>query len=140
VSDFRSKVTLRPRSRLEKLLDLLAPDDVERTPTPEYAVATGRSQSVVAPSADAARVAVRLGYPGNEVAAVARALDAEVPEGDATAVAFRAHRELHLHGISICLRTAPGCDACRLRASCSYHGEGPDPAQRLEPKAPPSEG
>ncbi len=140
MSDFRSKVTLRPRSKLEKLLDLLDPQDVATSPSAEYLAQSGRTQSAVAPTSDGVRVAARLGYPGNELAAIARALDAEVPEGDVTGVAWRAHRQLHLHGISVCLREAPGCPTCRLRAACSYRGEGVDPALRLEPRTPPAEG
>lgn len=136
MADLRSKVTRRPRSKLERLLDLLDPQDVATEPTPEYIALSARTQSAVAPTADAVRVALRLGYPGNEPAAIARALDAEVPEGDATAVAWRAHQQLHLHGISVCVAEAPGCSACRLRAPCSYRGEGVDPAKRLEPKTP----
>ena len=133
-------MTLRPRSRLERLLDLLDPQDTRSPPSTEYLASTGRGQSLVAPTIDAARVALRLGYPGNEVAAVARALDAEVPEGDVTGVAYRAHNHLHLHGTTVCHREHPGCGSCRLRAACAYHGEGPDPALRLESRTPSTEG
>jgi endonuclease III len=87
--------------------------------------------SVVAPSLPALRVAVRLGYPGSSYAAIARALDAEVPEGDNAEVAWRAHHVLRQHGKRICLEQAPACGRCRVRMSCSFRGEGDDPAARL---------
>lgn len=140
MADFRSKVTLRPRSRLERLLDLLDPQDTRTPPSAEYLAVTARSHSAVAPTLDAARVALRLGYPGNEVAALARALDAEVPEGDVVGVAYRAHHHLHLHGTTVCVREQPACGSCRLRAACAYRGEGVDPALRLEARTPPADG
>lgn len=87
--------------------------------------------STVAPSAGARRVACRLGYPGSTYAALSRALDAEVPEGDATEVAWRAHHLLAQHGRDICLSAEPRCDRCALLSSCSYRGQGTDPASRL---------
>ncbi|NUP11273.1 MAG: hypothetical protein HOW73_34945 [Polyangiaceae bacterium] len=87
--------------------------------------------STVAPSAPARRVACRIGYPGTTYAALARALDAEIPEGDATDLAWRAHHVLAQHGRDICQLPRPQCDRCAVRASCSYHGEGDDPASRL---------
>ena len=146
MADSRSKVTLRPRSKLERLLALL---DVTARATPhrldlseinapiEPAITSpAKPASSVAPTPEAARVAVRLGYPGNDIRAVARALDAEVPEGDSTQVALRAHRLLDAHGKNVCTRESPSCGACRLSAACSYKGVGVDPALRLETRSP----
>lgn len=85
----------------------------------------------VAPTPAAIRVAVRLGYPGAEYEAVARALDAEVPESDVSAVAWRAHHLLKQHGVMVCVRERPHCSACRIASACAYGGEGTDPAARL---------
>lgn len=92
---------------------------------------TSGALSTVAPSTAARRVACRLGYPGSTYAALSRALDAEIPEGDATFVAWRAHHALAQHGKDVCLPTQPQCDRCVLATSCSYRGEGTDPASRL---------
>ncbi len=89
--------------------------------------------SLVAPGPSALRVAVRLGYPGSSYAAVARALDAEVPEGDPAHVAWRAHHVLKLHGQRVCKERAPACGACGVRDGCSFRGEGDDPAARFLP-------
>lgn len=89
------------------------------------------AKSTIAPSAPARRVAARLGYPGATYAAMARALDAEIPEGDATDLAWRAHHLLAQHGREVCLVSRPRCDRCSVRSACSYRGEGPDPATRL---------
>lgn len=85
----------------------------------------------VAPTQPAMRVAVRLGYPGTEYEAVARALDAEIPENDVSAVPWRAHHLLKQHGVMVCVRERPHCTGCRLEQACTYGGEGVDPAQRL---------
>jgi hypothetical protein len=92
---------------------------------------SGGAVATVAPSVPARRVASRLGYPGTNYASLARALDAEIPEGDATDMAWRAHHLLARHGRDTCTLPKPACDRCAVRSSCSYQGEGPDPAGRL---------
>jgi hypothetical protein len=129
MGEFRSKVTLRPRSKLERIVD--ACDDPTPAPTPGYKALSARKQSDVAPTANAIRVASRLGYPGNEPAAIARALDAEVPEGDVTSVAWRAHYHLNLVGERWCKVERTDCAACPLRSVCDYRGLGLDPARLL---------
>lgn len=142
MADSRSKVTLRPRSKLERLLALLdarttpQPFDLLDPKPPSLDGAPAKASTSVAPTPEAARVAVRLGYPGNDIRAVGRALDAEVPEGDASQVALRAHHQLHAHGAKVCLRLSPLCGSCRLNAACAYRGEGVDPADRLEGRVP----
>jgi endonuclease III len=89
--------------------------------------------STVAPGPSALRVAVRIGYPGSSYAAVARSLDAEVPEGDVTEVAWRAHHVLKLHGQRVCKDAAPLCASCGVRDGCAFRGEGDDPASRFLP-------
>jgi endonuclease III len=89
------------------------------------------AEPVVAPSPNAQRVAARLGYPGATYAALARALDAEIPDRDVTDVAWRAHYVLALHGQKVCTAKSPECGACRVRDACSFRGEGEDPALRL---------
>jgi endonuclease III len=77
------------------------------------------------------RVALRLGYPGNEAASIARALDAEVPEGDVTSVAWRAHHSLQVIGDSVCTKDRPRCVECAVESACDFHGVGLDPSKRL---------
>ena len=88
--------------------------------------------STVAPSAAALRVVSRVGYPGTSYASLARALDAELPEGDQQEVAWRAHHVLKHHGLKVCKET-PACGSCRAKPGCAYAGEGDDPAARLAP-------
>lgn len=85
----------------------------------------------VGPTPAACRVAARLGYPGSSFATLTRALDAELPEGDPTGIAWRVHHALTLHGRSVCSAEAPQCGACIVAASCHYGGRGEDPAKRL---------
>lgn len=87
--------------------------------------------STVAPSPTARRVASRLGYPGANYAALSRALDAEIPEGDASQIAWRAHHALAQHGRDVCLANVPACARCAIEVACSYRGRGQDPATRL---------
>lgn len=87
--------------------------------------------STVAPSPTARRVASRLGYPGTSYAALSRALDAEIPEGDASQIAWRAHHALAQHGRDVCVAMAPACGHCAIEVACSYRGRGQDPATRL---------
>lgn len=89
--------------------------------------------STLAPSAPAQRVAARLGYPGASYTAIARSLDAEVPEGDPTDVAWRAHHLLKQHGMTVCVETLPACGGCAARDACAFRGEGEDPALRFSP-------
>ena len=130
MSDFRSQVTRRPRSKLERIVDLLGLEDMP-PPSPAYQTLSAKSHSAVAPTAVALRVAMRLGYPGNEAASIARALDAEVPEGDVTSVAWRAHHSLQVLGDTICTKERPRCSECAAREACDFHGVGVDPAKRL---------
>jgi endonuclease III len=87
------------------------------------------AHGVVAPSPFAMQAAVRLGYPGSTYAAVARALDVELPNGDVD-LAWRAHHVLDQHGRSLCGRP-PACARCPVRDGCAHGGEGDDPAARL---------
>jgi hypothetical protein len=102
--------------------------DAERV---DWVMLASRHDASVAPSPGALRVAARLGYPGSNYAAIARALDAEIPEGDSNDVAWRAHHVLQGHAERTCHRAAPACDRCGVRASCSYRGADADPARRL---------
>lgn len=130
MTEFRSKVTLRPRSKLERILDL-ACEDPTPPPTAAYRAQSAKKQSDVAPTPAGVRVAARLGYPGNGEAAIARALDAEVPEGDVTAVAWRAHYHLQLIGERWCHADQTDCKSCPVRAVCDFRGLGLDPAARI---------
>ena len=123
MSDFRSQVTRRPRSKLENVVDLVALEGLP-APSAEYLAQTARSHSAVAPTQGGLRVALRLGYPGNEPASIARALDAEIPEGDITFVAWRAHRSLHVLAETACTTDQPKCEACKVRSACDFHGVG----------------
>src|SRR5947209_416187 len=114
MADFRSKVTRRPRSKLERIVDLLE-RDVAPPPSAEYLSMSMRVRSAVAPTTGAMRVALRLGYPGNEPASIARALDAEVPEGDVTSVAWRAHYCLRVLSETVCIFEQPNCAQCGAR-------------------------
>ncbi|MFO0550389.1 MAG: hypothetical protein U0271_18485 [Polyangiaceae bacterium] len=175
MGDLESKVTRRPRSKLERVLEQLekhlsSPDppqgslsaaltggvDAARVAefeqlarknpaearrrllefsrlepaSVDFLLLTIGADDTVAPSPTAQRVAARLGYPGTDYETLARALDAEVPEGDPGHVAWRAHHLLAAHGELVC-GEPPACNRCPIRALCSYHGEGPDPAARL---------
>lgn len=130
MSEFRSKVTLRPRSKLERIVDL-AGEAPTPAPTAEFKAASAKKQSDVAPTPAAVRVAARLGYPGTGAAAIARALDAEVPEGDATSVAWRAHFHLQLIGERWCHADRTDCKSCPVSSVCDFHGLGLDPAARI---------
>lgn len=88
------------------------------------------AQALVAPTQSAMRVAARLGYPGADYAAVARSLDAEVPEVDVLGVAWRAHHALKQLGSTICEKDRPLCASCPVIRACVYRGEGADPASR----------
>lgn len=94
--------------------------------------------AVVAPTTYGLQVAVRLGYPGTTYASVARALDIELPAPDAIELAWRAHHLLDLHGKQLCVLRAPSCARCPLSERCSFHGEGEDPAAKLQTSARPS--
>lgn len=97
----------------------------------DWVLLATRHANSVAPSKGALRMAARLGYPGSNYAAIARALDAEIPEGDTSDVAWRAHQVLRQHAEKTCHRVAPGCDRCGVKSSCSYRGANADPAGRL---------
>lgn len=84
----------------------------------------------VGPTPAACRVAARLGYPGSSFATLTRALDAELPEGDPTGIAWRVHHALTLHGRAVC-GEVPQCGTCIVASSCHYRGVGEDPAKRL---------
>lgn len=98
----------------------------------DFLLLAGGAVSTVAPSPAALRVAVRVGYPGTTYASVARALDAELPEGDPHEVAWRAHHVLKQHGLRTC-KEAPACSGCRAEPACSYAGQGEDPANKVGP-------
>jgi len=97
----------------------------------DWVLLASRHDDTVAPSAGALRVAARLGYPGSNYAAVSRALEAEIPEGDSNDVAWRAHHVLEAHAARTCHRVAPACERCAVKTSCSYRGVDADPARRL---------
>jgi hypothetical protein len=86
---------------------------------------------LVAPTASATRVVARIGYPGATYAAVARALDEELPAGDGVDLAWRAHHVLDQHGKAACTPRAPECKGCPIHLACAYRGAGDDPAGRL---------
>lgn len=88
-------------------------------------------QPVVAPTAPAMHVAVRLGYPGADYGAIARALDAEIDSPDAVRVAWRAHQLLDRHGRNVCTAELPRCASCAVRDACAFHGDGDDPSLRI---------
>jgi hypothetical protein len=96
----------------------------------DFLLLSSGAASTVAPSAAALRVTARLGYPGSTYAALARALDAELPEGDPHEVAWRAHHILKQHGLRTCKET-PSCGSCRVSSACGYAGRGDDPASKL---------
>jgi endonuclease III len=91
------------------------------------------AHALVAPSHLALHVAARLGYPGSSYAAIARALDVEVPSSDALGFAWRAHHLLDQHGKHLCTRRAPACASCPVRQSCAVPDGGDDPAERVAP-------
>jgi endonuclease III-like uncharacterized protein len=152
VADLYSKVTLRPRSQLERIVEQLEgeasaparppadPEEAKRRLSslprldPEAVdrilLASG-ARVTVAPSAAARRVAVRVGYPGSTYASLTRSLDAEILESDKSDLAWRAHHLLDRLGRERCTER-PVCDSCPISASCSYHGVGLDPAKRLD--------
>jgi endonuclease III len=99
----------------------------------DYLLLASRSFATVAPAPSAQRVVLRLGYPGRGYAALTRSLDAEIPEGDALELAWRAHHVLRAHGHEICAPVEPSCESCRIRGACAFRGEGEDPAQALGP-------
>jgi endonuclease III len=94
---------------------------------------------LVAPSASAMQVAIRVGYPGTGYGTFARVLDQELPEQYAIAVAWRAHHLLDQHGKSLCTIKTPQCARCPIRDACAFRGEGEDPAGRLSWRAPPAD-
>lgn len=176
MTDFQSKVTRRPRSRLERLVSALdagtpresfetepleaisqvearqevlrlldakppLPCDVLRARLEALGIAdralvdqlllrAGKA-GTVAPTSNALRVVVRLGYPGDTYESVARALDAELPGSDTQGIALRAHNLLDAHGRVICLPVRPTCTQCCVAERCDYRGEGLDPSARL---------
>lgn len=97
----------------------------------DFLLLASGAASTVAPSAAALRVTARLGYPGSSYPSLARALDAELPEGDPYEMAWRAHHILKQHGHRVC-KESPSCGSCRAQAACSYAGRGEDPASKLQ--------
>lgn len=133
MDDFQSKVTRRPRSKLERVVAKLegAGGSLPRADASgELVVPSAPDRDSIAPTLDALRLAVRLGYPGDTGEAVSRSLDAELPVGS-TDLAWRARHLLDTHARATCLDTSPRCDRCTLVDACAYRGVGADPAQRL---------
>lgn len=152
MADLYSKVTLRPRSQLERLIELLeaeASAPPRPPPDPEEAkrrlsalprleaeavdriLLTSGARVTVAPSLAARRVAARVGYPGATYASITRALDAEILEADVTDLAWRAHHLLDRLGRERCVEL-PSCAGCPLAQACGFRGVGSDPARRLD--------
>ena len=83
-----------------------------------------RSQAVLALDANGIRVLARLGH-GQETKNAA-ATYRSVQGAAATQLTpsfdgfIRAHQLLRTHGIQICTREAPRCEACPLRSGCAY--------------------
>lgn len=96
----------------------------------DFLLLSSGSHAVVAPTPLGLQVAARLGYPGANYEAVARALDAEISP-DAIDIAWTAHHLLDLHARSVCEKP-PRCEECPVQAACAHGGGGPDPATRLE--------
>jgi len=88
-------------------------------------------QAVVAPTAFGARVLARIGYPGVTYAALARAVDEELPGPSAYDFAWRAHHVLDQHGRTFCGPKTPECWRCPVQEACAFRGIGEDPAARL---------
>ena len=130
MSDPHSKVTLRPRSKLERLVAALDPDGESEAPRRISLARASEESESLAPDEGALRVAVRVGYPGSTLEAVTRALDAEIPEGHASVFAPRARRTLSRHASDVCV-LLPRCASCVIRPACDFHGEGADPERRL---------
>jgi hypothetical protein len=100
-------------------------------PRADYLLLAAGRFATVAPTPPAMRVAVRLGYPGSTYAAVARALDMELPRTGDVGSAWRAHQLLDHHGRGPCSANRPACGGCPVRDGCAFAGEGTDPATRL---------
>ncbi len=97
----------------------------------DVALLYAATQAIVAPGSAASRVAARIGYPGATYAALARALDEELPSPTAFNVAWRAHHVLDQLGKTLCAPQSPECFRCPVREACAFHGIGEDPAARL---------
>jgi hypothetical protein len=135
VDDFQSKVTRRPRSKLERVVTKLeeARGSLARGDASGeilLSAPSGRAPETVAATGDALRLAVRLGYPGETADAVSRALDAELPVGSAD-LSWRARHLLDNHARATCFEMSPTCERCVLVDACAYRGVGVDPALRL---------
>ena len=75
---------------------------------------------VVAPTAASMQVATRIGYPGTSYGALARSLDAELPDHGGLEVAWQAHHLLEQHGKNICVQP-PECPRCPVRDGCAFY-------------------
>ncbi len=126
MSDAHSRVTRRPRSKLERLVDRVEPP----APRARARIADGDAVPTVKLDAVSARVAARLGFPGATRGALERSLAGELPIGDPTELATRATRALSLVATTSCLSIDPRCDACPFEDGCDYRGRGADPAGR----------
>jgi hypothetical protein len=126
VGDAYSKVTRRPRSKLERLVDRVEP------PAPRARTRASDDDALARVKLDAtsARVAARLGFPGATREALERSLAGELPIGDPTELATRAVRALNVVGATNCASLDPQCDACPFEDGCDYRGRGADPAGR----------
>jgi hypothetical protein len=145
VDDYQSKVTRRPRSKLERVVAKLeeargqlargdASGEIVLPPADVAPAPTDLPPGTVATTVDAFRLAARLGYPGESADAVSRALNAELPVGS-TDLAWRARHLLDAHARATCLETSPRCDRCTLVDACAYRGVGADPALRLRARS-----
>ncbi len=178
MADFQSKVTRRPRSKLERIIETLHRDaqlpaetagltralgeleqqvadtvlralpalralplnearkqlrecGVTHRPTSDRVLLWTGHLSSVAPSEEALRLVVRVGYPGENFESIARALDAELPASEALSLARRANLLLDHHARAICLPMQPTCNRCSIVGACGFRGIGADPSARL---------
>lgn len=83
-----------------------------------------RSQAVLALDPNGIRVLARLGFGQESKNAAATYRSVQSAAGAQLTPSFdgfiRAHQLLRTHGLQVCVRETPRCDACPLRAGCAY--------------------
>jgi hypothetical protein len=133
-------VTLRPRSKLERIVERLEEDrpkdEGEGRSAPhdpsEHELSPAHEVSPLPPSTSLLRIAARLGYPGTSPAALVRALEAELPGGHPHELAARVVRTFERLADARCTPRQPRCAGCPIDDRCAYRGEGVDPAGWLD--------